>query len=146
MSIQPARLCCLLIALAVTPTLAQRGRAPTCDDLVWSAAALAANPDVARLCQGVYVKGDTYYAKATMRVSQINGNRITFLPHYRDGGLGKARSVNVPTGWRVAIDGEELGVRDLVKGQELTVFLPQDRFAIAVGDGGPHPDRMLPLE
>jgi len=146
MPVSTARYLFLLLALATGPALAQGGRAPTCDDLAWSAAALAANPDLARLCQGVYVKGDSYYAKATIRVSQVNGNRITFLPRYRDGSLGRARSVNVPSGWRATIDGREVGARDLVKGQELTVFLPQDRFAIAVGDGGPHPGNLLPVE
>jgi len=102
----------------------------------WSDAALAANPDVGLLCQGVYVKGDTYYAKATIRITRVDGLRVTFVPYRRDGSLGKARSVSLSRDWKVIINGEELTASNLVKGQELTVFIPQDRFAISIGGPG----------
>ncbi|MEQ8263462.1 hypothetical protein [Pseudohaliea sp.] len=130
-------------SLTAGHSLAQ-GRAPTCDDLAWSAAALAANPDVGLLCQGVYVKGDTYYAKATIRITRVDGLRVTFVPYRRDGSLGKARNVSLGRDWKVMINGEALTASNLVKGQELTVFIPQDRFAISIG--GPDAGELLPIE
>ena len=148
MSAQAARhrylLLALLLALAAAPAPAQTSRAPTCDDLAWSPAALAANPDVGLLCQGVYVKGDTYYAKALIRITRVDGQRVTFVPYRRDGSLGKARNVSLRHDWKVIINGEELTARNLVKGQELTVFIPQDRFAISIG--GPDAGELLPIE
>ncbi|HBO13297.1 MAG TPA: hypothetical protein DD491_10985 [Halieaceae bacterium] len=132
-----------LLAVGAVPAHAQ-GRAPTCDDLAWSAAALAANPDVGLLCQGVYVKGDTYYAKATIRITRVDGQRVTFVPYRRDGSLGRARSVSLKHDWKVMIDGKALTASNLVKGQELTVFIPQDRFAISIG--GPDAGDLLPIE
>jgi len=134
----------LLLAVAATGSHAQTGRAPTCDDLAWSTAALAANPDVGLLCQGVYVKGDTYYAKATIRITRVDGQRVTFVPYRRDGSLGKARSVRLTRDWKVMINGQALTASNLVKGQELTVFIPQDRFAISLG--GPGAGELLPIE
>ncbi|MHA7815248.1 MAG: hypothetical protein ACX93N_02150 [Pseudohaliea sp.] len=130
--------------LAAGTALGQDGRAPTCDDLAWSSAALAANPDIGLLCQGVYVKGDTYYAKATIRITRVDGQRVTFVPYRRDGSLGKARSVSLGRDWKVMINGEALTASNLVKGQELTVFIPQDRFAISIG--GPDAGKLLPIE
>jgi len=148
MSAQAARhrylLLALLLALAAAPAPAQTSRAPTCDDLAWSAAALAANPDVGLLCQGVYVKGNTHYAKATIRITRVDGQRVTFVPYRRDGSLGKARNVALTHDWKVVINGEELTAKNLVKGQELTVFIPQDRFAISLG--GPDAEQLLPIE
>ena len=134
----------LLLAVAVAASRAQTRRAPTCDDLAWSDAALAANPDVGLLCQGVYVKGDSYYAKATIRITRVDGLRVTFVPYRRDGSLGKARSVRLTRDWEVTIGDEKLTASNLVKGQELTVFIPQDRFAISIG--GPEAGELLPID
>lgn len=146
----PALSRALLIALAALPPAAPAGaqtRAVTCDELAWSAAMLAANPDIGRLCQGVYVKGERYYAKAFIRVLRVSGPRIVFRPLRTDGTLGERRAVTVPADWRVRSDGRTLLARDLRRGQELTVFIPEDRFAIAVQDAdGPQATDLLPVE
>lgn len=135
-----------ILALVALPVQAQT-RAVTCDELAWSTAALAANPDVGLLCRGVYVKGEHYYAKAVVRVLRAGGNRISFRPVRVDGSLGEPRSVTVPSDWRARIDGRAVPARDLQPGQELTVFIPQDRFAIALEDGdGLQKGDVLPLD
>jgi len=127
----------LLLALLLGATASQAqvpGRAPTCNDLVWSAQVLAANPDIRDSCQGVYQRGDELFAKVEITLTRVRGNRLTFRPQHLDGTQGKARSIVVPNSWRANIDGSEYRARDLIAGQKLSVYIPEDRFALALGE------------
>lgn len=110
------------------------GRPPTCDDLVWSAQVLAANPDIRESCQGVYQRGDELYARVEITLTRVRGNRLTFRPSHLDGSQGRPRSIVVPGSWRATIDGQEYRARELMAGQQLSVFIPEDRFALALGE------------
>ncbi|MEO1078606.1 MAG: hypothetical protein AAFY29_03555 [Pseudomonadota bacterium] len=109
-----------------------QGSAPTCDDLVWSAQVLAENPDIRKSCQGVYQRGDDLFAKVTIEVTRVSGNRLGFRPQHLDGSMGKPRSISVPSTWRARLDGQEYRARDLMPGQRLNVYVPEDRFALAM--------------
>ncbi|MEE4279391.1 MAG: hypothetical protein V2I82_13065 [Halieaceae bacterium] len=130
----------LLITLALASTLflgsgaRAQGGAPTCDDLVWSAMVLAANPDIREACQGVYQRGDELYARVEIELTRVRGNRLSFRPQHTDGSEGKPRSITVPGTWRARIDGREYRARDLLPGQRLSVYIPEDRFALALAD------------
>ncbi len=120
-----ACLCCISLVQA-------QSTAPTCDDLVWSAQVLAENPDIRESCQGVYQRGDDLFAKVTIQVTRVSGNRLGFRPQHLDGSLGKPRSITVPSTWRARLDGQEYRARDLMPGQRLNVYVPEDRFALAM--------------
>lgn len=122
-------------ALLLGASAVAQGPAPTCDDLVWSAQLLAANPDIAQSCQGVYVRNDELFAKVTIELVRVRGNRLTFRPRHVDGSLGTARSINVDSSFRIDIDGRQYRASELLPGQELSVYVPEDRFALAVDDG-----------
>jgi hypothetical protein len=111
-----------------------QGGAPGCDDLVWSAQVLAANPDIRDACQGVYRRGDELFAKVEIELTRVRGNRLTFRPQHTDGSEGKPRSIAVPNSWRATIEGREYRARDLLPGQRLSVYIPEDRFALALAD------------
>ncbi len=122
-------------------------QAPTCADLNWSAEILAANPDIARVCRGVYEKDGRMFAKATIEVVRVRGTRITFRPVYTDGSLGSSRSMAVNSSWRANIAGRNFRAGELMRGQQLNVYLPDDRWAIAVEDqDGPDPAEIVAIE
>ena len=110
------------------------GTPTSCSDLNWSAEVLAANPDIAMSCQAVYEKDGELYAKATIEVIRVRGNRMTFRTMHTDGGKGDSRSVTLPATWRAEIGGRSYRASDLMRGQQLNVYIPQDRFALAVED------------
>lgn len=110
------------------------GTPTSCADLNWSAEVLAANPDIAMSCQAVYEKDGELYAKATIEVIRVRGNRMTFRTMHTDGGKGDSRSVTLPATWRAEIGGRSYRASDLMRGQQLNVYIPQDRFALAVED------------
>ncbi|MEM1190802.1 MAG: hypothetical protein AAF933_02745 [Pseudomonadota bacterium] len=120
------------VCLSCSNLVQAQGSAPTCDDLVWSAQVLAINPDIRKSCQGVYQRGDELFAKVTIEVTRVSGNRLGFRPQHLDGSMGKPRSITVPSTWRARLDGEDYRVRDLMPGQRLNVYVPEDRFALAV--------------
>lgn len=122
------------LTLAVTTPAFAQSEAPTCDDLVWAAQVLAANPDIAESCQGVYERGGQLFAKVDIELTRVRGNRLTFRPQHTNGSMGSPRSIVVPNSWRATLDGQDYRARDLLPGQELTVYIPEDRFALAVAD------------
>jgi hypothetical protein len=127
----------LTLSLSAGQLMAAKGvesTTVTCADLNWSAEVLAANPDIAAMCQTVYDKDGKLFAKTSIEVVRVRGNTMTFRPKHIDGTLGDSRSVNLDSSWRATIGGREYRARDLTRGQELNVYLPEDRFALAVED------------
>lgn len=110
---------------------------PTCATLNWSASVHRSYPDIAEICQGVYQKDGKLYAKAQVEVVRITGNRVTIRSVHVDGSTGHQVSLRVGPDWRATIDGQQLRLGELVAGQVLTVFIPQDRFVLTLeGDEG----------
>ena len=106
----------------------------TCADLNWSAEVLAANPDIAQMCRTVYEKDGRLFAKTSVEVVRVRGNTMTFRPLHTDGTKGDSRSVTLESSWRANIAGRQYRASDLMRGQNLNVYLPEDRFALAVED------------
>ena len=123
-----------LMAQETTSTGAVQSSTVTCADLNWSAEVLALNPDIASMCQTVYEKDGKLYAKTSVEVVRVRGNTMTFRPKHTDGTLGDSRSITLDSAWRANIGGRSYRASDLSRGQELNVYLPEDRFALAVAD------------
>lgn len=105
-----------------------------CAELQWSAQVLALNPDIALACQGVYEKDGVLYARATIEVVNVVGNKLRFRTLLTNGSKGKRRSITVGNDWRVTLDGQEYRASDLLPGQQLNIYLPEDRFVLSVLD------------
>lgn len=124
----------LAAAFATTGAQAQDNMID-CAEINWSAQVLAKNPDIGEACQGVYERNGKLFAKAQIEITRARGNRLSFRPMHTDGTQGKARSVTLPSSWRAKIEGQTYRAGDLLPGQQLDVYLPEDRFALAVDDG-----------
>lgn len=142
----------MALALSSGSLMAQSGAASstvTCADLNWSAEVLANNPDIADSCQAVYEKDGRLFAKATVEVVRVRGNRMTFRPLHTDGTMGDSRSIQLDSAWRAEIGGRSYRASDLMRGQQLNVYLPEDRFALAIADEaseGPEEAAMVVIE
>ncbi len=137
----------MALALSAGQVAAQEESATTCADLNWSAEVLAANPDIAQTCQAVYEKDGKLYAKASIEVVRVRGNRMTFRTLHTDGTKGDSRSIQLDSSWRADIGGRSYRASDLMRGQQLNVYLPEDRFALALEDAdGPDEADMMGVE
>ena len=136
----------MALALSAGSVTAQDA-APTCADLNWSADVLAANPDIGASCQAVYEKDGKLYAKVSIEVIRVRGNRMPFRPLHTDGTMGDSRSVQLDNAWRAEIGGRSYRASDLMRGQQLNVYIPEDRFALAVEDAdGPDEADIVMIE
>ena len=134
------------LSLGMGQAMAQDA-APTCADLNWSADVLAANPDIAMSCKGVYEKNGKLYAQVGIEVVRVRGNRMTFRTMHTDGSKGDSRSIVMDSSFRAEIGGREYRASDLMRGQELNVYMPEDRFALIVEDAdGPDAMDMVVIE
>ena len=123
----------LLVLFACGQASAERPRgAVECGDLKWAPQVLAVNPDIALACQGVYERDGVLYAKASIEVVRVTGNKLRFRTLRTDGTKGAARSVTLDSKWRVNLSGQEYRLMDLVEGQQLDIFLPENSFALTV--------------
>ncbi len=137
----------LALTLGASAQLQAQDATPGCEDLNWSAEVLSANPDIGMSCQGVYEKNGMLYAKASIEVVRVRGNRITFRPLHTDGSKGESRSIQVEPSWRAEIAGRKYRASDLTRGQQLNVYLPEDRFALATTDAdGPDEADIVVIE
>ena len=123
-----------LVAQETNSVGAVQSTTVTCADLNWSAEVLARNPDIAAMCQTVYEKDGTLFAKTSIEVVRVRGNTMTFRPRHIDGTLGDSRTVTLDSSWRATIGGRQYRASDLSRGQNLNVYVPEDRFALAFED------------
>ena len=72
---------------------------------------------------------------------------MTFRPLHTDGSKGDSRSIQMDNSWRAEIGGRSYRASDLMRGQQLNVYIPQDRFALAVvDDDGPDEEDIIVIE
>lgn len=134
----PGRMSLPLALLWAAGALAQYDidtRLPSCETLRWSEAVHRAYPDVEQICEGVYQMDGRLYARASIEVVRTTGNRMTIRTLHTDGSPGHQRSVRVPPDWRANIDGRDYRAGELVPGQRLTVYIPEDRFNLLLEGG-----------
>lgn len=130
--LRPALLLLVLLAPAALAQYDIQTRLPTCATLNWSEAVHRSYPDIDEICQGVYERDGVLYARAEVEVLRVSGNRLTLRTLHTDGSRGHQTSMRVGPNWRAQIDGKAYRVGELVGGQRLTVYIPQDRFAFTL--------------
>lgn len=135
-----------LSAGALQASKAVESTTVTCADLNWSTEVLAQNPDIAAMCQTVYERDGILYAKTSIEVVRVRGNTMTFRPVSLDGTKGDSRKVTLTDSWRANINGRLYRANDLQRGQQLNVYLPEDRFALAIADDDAEVVEMMPIE
>ncbi len=119
----------------------------SCADLNWSASVLSKYPDIGQSCAAVYEKDGKLYAQVPIEVVRTRGNTITFHTVHTDGSRGPSNSVTMDPSFRANIAGRSYRVSDLNRGQNLNVYVPEDRFALIVEDeDGPDLEDAVAIE
>ncbi len=109
---------------AATPTLL------SCDDFRPTSAAVDRFPELIGACQGVVDINGALYAKFEAVVRRVSGRNVTlYIP-----AVNRTMRVSPPNSARVEIGGRKVRVRDLVRRQELSIYLAVSEFAEPVID------------
>lgn len=120
----------LFLSAFGTSALAQDedGTGLSCADIVFAADVVARAADVDQACRDVVELNGSIYAKTRVELESVSGNRAKFRFIYPDGSSGSRHSVQVDSDWRATIQGREYRMSQLARGQELSVYLPSDRW------------------
>ena len=119
----------LLVALfTAAPAQAQM----TCDDIDFTGPQAQRFPELRSACLGVVQRDGRNFAKFTAELQRIAGTTVYAKFKLPDGGMTDTYKFDVPPEARVTVDGRQYRYRDLGKGAEVNMYVPDDRWEIHV--------------
>ena len=119
----------VLLALSWTQsTLAQ----PSCSELNFTGPVAREFPQARDACIDVVERDGREFAHFQARIRNVRGGTVEAEFKMPDGTYSRPISVTPDPSSRVRIGGRDYRWRDLSRGQELDVWLPPDRWEIAV--------------
>lgn len=141
-----ATLCASASALAQAPAPRQpptptdltfSATGTNCEDVKWTPQTLARYPHIVAACQRVVQRNDKYFVVFSGIVHSVHryGRALSV-----DFDNGDEVTLNPPAGMKFDIGGTMTRPRDIQPGQQLTFYVPQDRFVAEVPEG----DRLSP--
>ena len=129
-----------LAFLSTTSALAQRPEAAftatgeRCEDVTWSDETLERYPNIATACREVMERDGQYFVRFEGEVRRVadRGGRVTVS---FEG--GDTLTLTPPENLSLTIDGRQRSPRDLLPGDELTFYVPQDQLTATFFAGQP---------
>jgi len=121
-----AKILLILVTMLIGTTAgAQEMTALSCKDFRPTPEALERFPNLAGACEGIVERDGELFGLFRAVVRRAAGSRVTLrLP-----ATGKLFSVSTDPSHRVMVDGRRTAVRNLERGQEITIYLSVNEFA-----------------
>ena len=106
---------------------------PSCDDIVFTAQVTSQYADIKNACQEVVEREGRPFVKLQAEVVRVRSasRSVTLRFKDRSGDYGPRVSVTPASPVNVILGGEKVRLRDLARGQEINIYLPPDRWALA---------------
>ena len=126
---------------AQTSTQAQPASGITCNEVRWKAEILQKYPGIEKACVGVVVREGVNYVKVSGKVRRKGNGVVTVrLDHTQSDVAWKPAQ-----GDTVSIEGDAVPALDVVVGQNLRFYMPEDRVAVVdISDAGVKPREVVP--
>ncbi|HEU4618943.1 MAG TPA: hypothetical protein VFV10_12955 [Gammaproteobacteria bacterium] len=105
---------------------------PTCDNITFSKEISDRFPNARDACVDIVERDGRPYAHFQARIENVRGGRVEAQFRAPDGTYSDTIAFNPPADARVRIQGRSYRYSELSQGQELDVYLPPDRWAVAV--------------
>ncbi len=118
----------LMGTVAFAPAQAQM----TCDDLDFTAPMMQRFPDPNAACFEVLTRDGRPYAQFKAIIERVRGNTVYARFRLRDGGRTDTYRFDMPADARVNIGGRSYRYRDLNRGQEVNVYLPEGDWEVHI--------------
>jgi hypothetical protein len=100
----------------------------TCADIQFSAEVTSRYPDAPKACVDVVEVDGERYAKMNVELVRTRANNATFRFVHPDGTYGPTHRAELDPDWRAEINGRTYRISQLQRGQELSIYLPSDRW------------------
>lgn len=108
----------------------------TCGALTWQPSVLVRFPNIGTVCQAVVERDGRVYAQFNGIVQRRSGS--TLYIRFEGGeavpGGDRAVKINPPSDMTFRVGNRSYKVRDAQPGQDLTIYIPGDRFVVNLGD------------
>ena len=131
--IKLSRLYALMVAV-VAIGLSPAALAVTCDELEFIPEITNVLPEANEACLGVVERDGRPYAEFKARIVRNRGGEVRAQFRRADGTWSETHSFRPDMSRRITIGGQTYRMRDMQRGQELNIYLPPDRFEIAVAE------------
>jgi hypothetical protein len=118
-----------LLALAWSSASIAQGN---CGDIEFTGEVARQLPNAADACLDIVERDGRPYAHFEARIVRASNSEVVAEFRRPDGSYGDPVSFTPPSDARVRIQGRSYRYRDLARGQELDVYMPPDRWEIAV--------------
>ncbi len=124
----------LLVAAVAQPAMAQTDVATTasCDSIVFGDRVLSQLPNANDYCLEVALKDGKLFAHFESEFVRKSGSNVVLRFKRPDGTFSDSITISPPEDTRVNIDGRNYRIRDLNRGDTIDIWLPHDRFEVAV--------------
>ncbi len=129
-------LCVLSIGASAADKPSFTGTGKTCGDITWQPDVLTRFPNIGAVCQGIVERDGKLYARFDGVVQRRSGSAlyIRFLGGEKVPGGDHAVLIDPPEDMVIQTSKGKFRVRDAQRGQDLTLFIPSDRFVVNVGE------------
>jgi hypothetical protein len=120
----------VIVFLIAMPLLAfsSLASALTCDEVVLSPEITSKFANAQDACIEVVERDGQAFVKMNVELLSSQGGRLTFRFKNNDGSFGPTHSIRPSSDWRANIAGRSLRARDLTRGQEMSIYVPSDRW------------------
>jgi len=106
----------------------------TCDDIAFDQQAMQAYPMIRDACLEIVEQDGVKYAHLKALVHREASPSMLLRFENRDGSWGPATLVTPPPGFKVYLDGHAVDAKDVPRGRELSIYLPEGRWEVAMTD------------
>jgi len=117
---------------------AQEAAIPTCEDLEFDQRILNVLPQANSACLSVSEQNGRLYAEFQAEIVSARGGEVRAKFKRADGSFTQTHAFRPDSDARVRIGGRSYRYSQLSRGQQLNVYLPPDRFEVAIADDDDH--------
>ena len=127
-----------LFAVNLDIAAAQEAAIPTCEDLQFTQQILDVLPEANAACLGVIEQNGRLYAEFQAEIVRVRGGEVRVKFKRANGSFTGTHGFRPERDARVKIAGRSYRYSQLTRGQQLNVYLPADRFEVAIADDDDH--------
>ncbi len=102
----------------------------SCSDMHFTDEMTERFPDLNDACVEVIEHDGKNFAKIELEVVRASYRTLRFKLRHRDGSKSSTYEIKPKSDFRVNLSGQSTRIRDLTRGQVLSVYLPDDRFTL----------------
>ncbi|HEX5788327.1 MAG TPA: hypothetical protein VFY03_09120 [Woeseiaceae bacterium] len=124
----------LIAAAMAQPATAQTDMATSasCDNIEFTSRVLDQLPNAKDYCLEVALRDNKLYAHFASEFVRRSGSDVVLRFKTPDGSLSDPIEITPPENQRINMEGRNVRMRDLNRGDEIDIWLPHDRFEVAL--------------